>query len=157
MAIKKILLASVIIGGLYVARKFSTNIGALNQLTAKIKAIKNLNIADGFINLKIDLNLTNLSDYNIGIDTLNLLSIRKLKFYNAKNRLLIGEANVNISNITLPSKETLVLADIIAKIPTNNLLNHLSLFSTNAGENIKVVPVFNAAGKDFEINPEQFV
>jgi hypothetical protein len=154
---KKIVLITSVAAVIYLATKFNTNTKALEQVTAKIKRLKKVNISNGNINLKIDLNLTNLSNYNLGIETFNLLTVKQLRFYNAKNRMLIGAANVNISNIELPSKQSVVLADIIAEIPTNNLLNHVSLFVGNAAENVKVVPVFNAAGKDFEINPENYI
>ena len=154
---KKIVLITSVAAVIYLATKFNTKTKTLEQVTAKIKRLKNVNISNGNINLKIDLNLTNLSNYNLGIETFNLLTVKQLRFYNAKNRMLIGAANVNISNIELPSKQSVVLADIIAEIPTNNLLNHVSLFVGNAAENVKVVPVFNAAGKDFEINPENYI
>lgn len=156
---KKLIIISLIAGGIYLAAstKLKSNSIALQSIKAKIKNIKNVTIANGKINLKIDLNLTNFSNEDLGIDTFGLLSIRKLRFFNAKNRKLIGEAKVNINNITLPSQKTLVLADIIAEIPTSNLLQHLSLFNGNASETVKVVPTFNAAGKEFEINPENFV
>lgn len=154
---KKIFLISILAGGIYLATKVNVNLKALEGITAKIKRITSFNIQSGFIILKIDLNLTNLSDFNLGIDTFDLVSIKQLRFYNAINRKLIGSANVNITNVILPSKKTLILTDIIAKIPTKNILNHISLFTSKTGDNVKVVPVFYAAGKEFEINPENFI
>ncbi len=154
---KKLLLISLVVGGIYLTTKVNSNIKALEKIKAKIKAVKNIDISNGNINLKIDLNLTNLSNYDLGINTFDLLSVKQLRFFNAKNRMLIGTANVDISNIVLPSKESLILANIICKIPTNNILNHLSLLKGNLSDTLRVVPVFNAGGKTFEINPEEFV
>lgn len=153
---KKILFITLIAGGIYLATKFKTNIGALQQIKSSIKRVTSVKVANGSLNLKLDLNITNLSEFNLGVDTYGLLSIRRLRFFNAKNRQLIGEAKVNISNIELPSNKTIVLADIIAEVPLQNVLKHLSLFSSDAANNIRVVPMFNAAGKEFEINPENF-
>jgi hypothetical protein len=154
---KKILLISAIAGGIYLAIKLNSNISALEKIKVNIKSVKNIDITNNEINLKIDLKLTNSSSHNLGLDTFNLVSVKQLRFYNSKNRLLIGTANVDISNIVLPSKETLILADIICKIPVNNLLNHLSLLSGKVSDTLSVVPVFSAGGKTFEINPENYV
>ncbi|WP_435415034.1 hypothetical protein [Polaribacter aestuariivivens] len=154
---KKIIIISLIAGGFYVARKFNTTNKILSNLKTKISNVSSVNVQGGFVNLKIDLNITNLSNFDLSINTYNLLAIKQLRFYNAKNRLLVGTANVNISNIQIPSKEEIVLADILVKIPANNILKNLSLLSVNLSDTLRVVPVFNAGGKEFEINPENYV
>lgn len=153
---KKLIIASLIVGSIYLAANVSTKLTALENIKASIKRVTNISIKSGNIVLKLDLNLTNLSNYNLGVNTFKLASLKRLRFFNAQNRLLIGEANVNIHNITLPSNETIVLTDIIAQIPLQNTLSHINLFIDGA-ENISVVPLFDVAGKEMEINPENFV
>jgi Flp pilus assembly protein CpaB len=153
---KKLIIASLIVGSIYLASNLSTKLTALENIKASVKRVTNISIKSGNIVLKLDLNLTNLSNYNLGVNTFKLASLKRLRFFNAQNRLLIGEANVNIHNITLPSNETIVLTDIIAQIPLKNTLSHINLF-TSGPENISVVPLFDVAGKEMEINPENFV
>lgn len=154
---KKLIIVSLVVGGFYLTRKFNITTNILSQLKTKIQDVTSVNIANGFINLKIDLNITNLSKHKLYIDTFNTVAIRKLRFFNAVNRKLVGEAKVNITNIELQSKESIILADIICNIPTGNILHNLTLINTNLSDTLRVVPVFTVGGKEVEINPEKFV
>lgn len=153
---KKIIIASLIVGSIYLATTITTRYTALENIKASLNRVTNISIKNGIIVLKLDLNLTNLSSYNLGVNTFKIVSLKRLRFFNSKNRILIGEANVDIHNITLPSNETIVLTDIVANIPIENTLSHLNLLNGGA-DNIEVVPLFDVAGKEVEINPENFV
>lgn len=156
--VKKILFYGGLATGLYYAFKGGGNIFSLQNIEAEIKKIVNINIAKGKLIIVVDLNLINKSNFNFGLDTFNLLSLKKIKFYNTTNRLLIGVANVSISNITIPSKNITTLKNIKAEIPLKNVIENLSLFTAgNIADNVGIVPVFNAAGKEFEINPNNYV
>jgi hypothetical protein len=158
---KKIILISLIAGGIYLATKIKNNLAAFDFIESEIKAVRHFKIVKNIINLTLDLNVSNLSKYDLGVDSFSLVALRQLKFYNVNNGVLIGSADVNMTNIQIPANKTIILANINAQIPVNNLLKHLSLLNVTSMDALmnmlSIVPVFMAGGQTFEINPENYV
>jgi hypothetical protein len=130
---------------------------SLQGVEAQIDAIKSINISNGNLIIAIDLKLINNTSIDFNIDTFNLLKLKKLKFFNRKNKNLIGISSVSVSSIEIPKGGFSVLKNLSTTINISNLFKNLSLFTNgNINENLSIVPVFNVIGKDFEVNPDNF-
>ncbi len=156
MAIKKILLGSVLLLGYYGYRRYISTTAAFNNLKAKIDRIHGIDINFDRINLLIDLKLSNLSNYNLSVTTFKLVSIKQFQFFNRENGSFIGKADVDVSGIEISAKSETILKDIKAVIPVSGILKNISLFSGSVEANLNIVIVFDVAGKEYILNTEKF-
>ena len=155
----KIALVGVVATGLYLGRRYYQNKLALSKLDAKIIALKNLKLGFDKIELKLDLLLSNISDYNIGISTLKLLTIKQIQFYSKQDNKLIGSANVDISGLKIRANDAQRINDILVRIdnPLLNISSLTRLFRGNVLDNLKIELVYDSFGKERQLNIDNYI
>ena len=94
------------------------------DLTFKIDKLKDIQF-NGFsqpLTIVTDVVLKNNSNYEFSINTGGLINLNRVDFY-TKNGKKIGEANKQISNITLLSQNTTIIEDVEVIIQPKDLVN----------------------------------
>ena len=141
--------------GFYGYLEISRRIEALRNISSSITSLHDLWASWSQIDAKINIELQNNSKYPIGIHN-SLIQIEKIDFYNRKNGLYLGSAQVNLHGIQIPANGTLQIKDIHVKVPMSNLLENIDLFKGDISENIYIKLSLKSLGQDLLINSKNY-
>ncbi|WP_299431593.1 hypothetical protein [uncultured Aquimarina sp.] len=152
---KKLLLVVAGIGfaTYYFGSKKVTEIkGVVDKLKLNVNGIRDLKISSGGLKFNIDLNIQNPTSQNLDLNTAQVVTLSKLKFF-AKNGDFLGESFPNLTNIQIPANGSVNIPNLETFVKVSNfgnLLNNvLQLFSNPS--NLKVSAELSALGQTYTI------
>lgn len=153
--IYKVSLGLISTGLLYGYIKTNNSLKAIKQLKTKISRIHGIDVSLKNLKLNLDFALQNLTNTNINISSFGLINIKEIRFYNKQTNSFIGSATSVINGIEIPAKTIFYLKNIQTEIPVLGLLSNLSLFTAgNPEENLKIVLLVEALGKEYQLTSE---
>jgi hypothetical protein len=108
----------------------------------------------------VTINLTNFSFYinvyfhiptsdDFTVSGFGVASLKRLKIY-LKGQYL-GEASVNISDISIPSNNELIIHDLPVNVATSQVLQNIMTIENIKLSDLNAVATFDVAGNEFEI------
>ena len=153
--IRNTLLLSSAFFSFYSYRKYIATIKAVNELKVDISGIHSVSINFERLRLLVNIRMSNLSRYHLGVSTWNMVKVKQLQFYNRNNNSLIGTANTNLSGLSIKAGESIVLKDTEAIIPINSILQNLGIITGDKSAKIKIVLILNVLGREFKIDPDE--
>lgn len=152
--IKNILIgASLLLVGfaVYGKQKVSQIQAIFDQMTIKPVGFSNVNfsIKAATLSLNLDIKLSNNTVDGLYVTGLSLASLDRLIIY--YKGILLGEANVNIGEISIPAYSYIVLNDIPVTVDAINILDQgLALLSFNIND-LTIVGEISALGTTYQI------
>ncbi|WP_130735517.1 hypothetical protein [Flavobacterium sp. J27] len=107
----------------YGSKKLEDYQTVINNLQFKINSIYNVKVKTTKLLFDISIKFTNPTKYDFAINTLGLVSVKKIKVY--RDNVLIGEANSDITQIEILAKSFAIIKDITIETNYLHLLNEL--------------------------------
>ena len=131
-------------------KKYREYEGALKKLKIKVSNIRKGGISGGALKADVFLNVINQSNIDLTANTFGFVKVTKLLFYTYSGKY-IGEAQVNIDNLELPSNTTTPIEE---PIPINVPFNLSSVLGVgldllNDSKNIIVKAELEVLGKKY--------
>lgn len=118
-------------------KKVNSITNIVDQLSYKLKTIKNLNLSgilQGVIKFKVDIYITNTTSENLDISRVKINSV---KFYLKQTNQLFAESTSLIQNIAIPAQSTIELNDIDVAVKLNMVSKIFNLVTTSNINNLK--------------------
>ncbi|MBW1297822.1 hypothetical protein [Aquimarina litoralis] len=133
-------------------RKVTEVRSVVDQLKLQVNGIRNLNVSSGGIKFKIDLNIQNPTNQPLTLNTAQLVTLSKLRFF-APNGDFIGESFPNISDISIPAYGSISVPNLDTFVKVSNIghlfNNVLQLFAEPSS--LKVQAELSALGQTYTI------
>jgi len=106
---------------LFTSRKKLTNIATTaKSIDFKLVNIKNVRIQGNSLRFNVDVSLTNTSSQNLDVNTMGLITLEKLYYYDIDGNQ-IGQSTLNKEAIQISAGATINLLDIPTAIPISNI------------------------------------
>jgi len=154
---KKILIISAVVlgAGFMFAKDKATKLlteyeSVFKQLKIKLGGISNVNYSNSQLTANVVLHITNPTAINLGVDTNNYVTLKKLLFFTESGKY-IGEAHPNISNLQLPAQATTATPAIPVEVPINNNVFSIGIELMTNSKNLQVKAVLEAFNQTYTI------
>ena len=115
---KKVIIGVVLVFvllGYYGYSKAQKLIAIFQQMTMEPKSVGNFNVSLSAINFTIDVILTNPTIDSFDVNSFGIASVKSIDIY-YKN-IFIATSIVNITSISVPAKDQLIIHDIPVTVP----------------------------------------
>jgi len=153
---KTLFISSLLLGAglLYAKNKVTTTIAdyeaVFKQLKISLAGINKFDFSNGQLTADVSLNITNPTTTNLGVDTSNYVTLKKLLFYTQSGNY-IGEAHPNISNIKIPALATTPTDPIPVVVPINNNVFSIGIELATSSNKLQVKAVIEAFNQTYTI------
>jgi hypothetical protein len=123
---------------------------AFKQLKLKLRDISNVDISNSNLSAGVVLNITNPTTFDLGVDSSNMVVLKKLLFY-TENGTYFGTATPEISTIAIPANQTIQTPRIPVLVPLNGNLITLGIELMTNSKNIQVQAEIEVLGKTYTV------
>ncbi|WNM19288.1 hypothetical protein [Flavobacterium capsici] len=125
----------------------------IEKMTIDLHSVSNLRYKGGILFMNVSISFHNNTNIDFDIYTVGMISLRKIRLFYKGN--LIGEAESNLTEFSLPAKSNVVVQNIETKLL---LLNIIDQFLNNGIdgnlENYQLQIEVEALGKTYTIDQE---
>lgn len=131
----------------YLALKGNSVKNAVFELVYGINKISKLQMdwASLTLKAKLDLKITNPTATDIGINGVNMLTVKQINLIDAISRKKIGTAILNMDKIAIPANDSIILSDIPIVVP---VLESVGVFNNNLS-NLVAEIIIVVLGKEY--------
>lgn len=152
---KKIAIAAgllAIVGATYQygVRKANQLKDIAENMTISVKWISKVIPTLTNISFNLDLELKNNSVYDLSVSGFGMVKLTKIRIFYKNN--FLGESFVNLSAITIPNRNSVILKKIPFSVSTKNILANIMTISDISTSNVTIEATISALGQEFTIN-----
>lgn len=141
--------AAFALAGLFTYNKVNQLTDTFSKMTMKIVGFSNLKINLTNISFNINVYFHNPTADDFTVSGFGVASLKRLQiFFKGK---YLGEASVNIAEISIPSNNELIIYDLPVNVATSQLLNNIMTITDIKLSDLSAVATFDVAGNEFEI------
>ena len=120
--------AAVAVAAVYAKKKYDDYSEVIEKLDFKISKLSNIKVKITSIFFDIDVTFFNPTSHDFSINTLGLISVRKIRVL--RDGVFIGEANSNLTKFAIPAWGKVTVKQITIETKFLNLLTELSNFTS---------------------------
>lgn len=118
---------ALIIGGVAIAvlatlasKKIGNISEAVKGLKVKITSLKNVRFSGGNIVFDLDISITNNTLQDLNVNTFGAILLKEITFSNSVGEV-IGSSYPNLTNINIPSGQTVIYKGLETQLPLGNI------------------------------------
>jgi len=137
------------ISGYLAYQKSMKLVEVFQNMTMKIVGLSNIKASWTNITFNINVYFHNPTAYDFEISGFGVAKLTRLQLF-VKGKYF-GEANVNISEISIPSRNELIIYDLPVTVATSQILQNIISLDTLSLNDLSAKAYFDIAGKEIEI------
>ncbi|ESU28404.1 hypothetical protein FLJC2902T_17640 [Flavobacterium limnosediminis JC2902] len=131
---------------LFAFKKKNDYTKVINEMDFKPDNISNVRLNGPQVLFDLAVRFTNRTDIDFDVFTAGVISLKKIRVF--INNTYIGEANSNMTEISIPAYSSIVVQKILVASPMLQVLSELTTFENlNDFKNIKLEVVVEALGE----------
>jgi hypothetical protein len=131
------------------ANKIATLKNIFDKMTIVPVGISKLKINLTSISFLLDIKITNPTGDDFAISGFSVASLRKLNIFYKGNYL--GSAAANITEISIPKQNELIIHDIPVEVATQAILQNIMTITNISINDITIEAVVSVAGNEYKI------
>lgn len=112
--------AALVMASTLAKGKISNIAQAVKGLKIKILGLKNVSINSGNIVFDLDIAITNNTSQDLNINSYGAILLKELTFSNSVGEV-IGSSYPNLTNINIPSGQTVIYKGLETQLPLSNI------------------------------------
>lgn len=133
---------------LFAFKKKNDYTKVIEEMDFKVENLSNIRLNGAQVLFDLSVRFINTTDIDFDVFTAGMISLKKIRVFIGTT--FIGEANSNITEISIPAKSSIVVQKILIASPLLQVLSQLTTFeNVNDFKNIKLEVVVEALGETY--------